>query len=261
MTNLRSANILNEVIEKKIKRNGSLINKEINNFNSFNGLIRKSQILSGPNANKKIMNFNNYDSLGNPLEIEDSDGINQSFIWGYNSTLIIAKASNALSTEIAFTSFENENNEGGWTFNNSISSISKTGNFSFNGSSISKVLPNGNYILSFWAKRNLVNGNITGAVNLNITSDDWAYYSFSLSNVNSINISLSNVLIDELRVYPQGSQMSSFTHKPLVGVTSVSDENGIITYYEYDEQNRLQNVRDNRGNIVKNYIYHFKGQN
>jgi YD repeat-containing protein len=67
--------------------------------------------------------------------------------------------------------------------------------------------------------------------------------------------------IDELRLYPAAAQMSTFTYEPLVGLTSTTDANGKSQYYDYDQVNRLATVKDNDGNIVKNYKYHYKNGN
>ncbi len=51
--------------------------------------------------------------------------------------------------------------------------------------------------------------------------------------------------------------VTTYTYKPLVGLSSQTNANGIITYYEYDELNRLQRVRDHRGAVIKEYGYHY----
>ncbi|NVK51504.1 MAG: RHS repeat protein [Flavobacteriaceae bacterium] len=54
------------------------------------------------------------------------------------------------------------------------------------------------------------------------------------------------------------SQMSSFTYDPLIGVTSVTDPRGKITYYHYDSFGRLQYVKDNEGKILSKNQYNYK---
>lgn len=72
-----------------------------------------------------------------------------------------------------------------------------------------------------------------------------------------------NVLLAlaNLRNSLPNSMMTTYTHKPLIGVSSITDtKNDKITYH-YDVNNRLEHVRDKEGNILNEYEYHYKTQN
>jgi hypothetical protein len=56
------------------------------------------------------------------------------------------------------------------------------------------------------------------------------------------------------------AQVTTYTYRPLVGMTSMTDAKGMTTYYEYDGFQRLRLVRDHKQNIVKTYCYGYAGQ-
>jgi YD repeat-containing protein len=66
-------------------------------------------------------------------------------------------------------------------------------------------------------------------------------------------------IINNLRANPilKNSKIKSFTFKPLVGMTSATDENNITTYYEYDEFGRLKSILDRHKLILKSYQYNY----
>jgi len=53
------------------------------------------------------------------------------------------------------------------------------------------------------------------------------------------------------------AMITTYTYKPLIGLTSSTDPGGKTTYYQYDSFGRLIFVRDNDYNIVKKYDYHY----
>lgn len=66
--------------------------------------------------------------------------------------------------------------------------------------------------------------------------------------------------IDEVRVYPIKSLMTTYTYDPLIGKTSETDPNGRTLFYEYDGLGRLSLVRDEKRHILKKYCYNYAGQ-
>ncbi|AZI41163.1 hypothetical protein [Epilithonimonas vandammei] len=55
-----------------------------------------------------------------------------------------------------------------------------------------------------------------------------------------------------------GYQITTYTYDPLIGVRSITPPSGIREVYIYDTANRLKEVRDITGNILKSYEYHYK---
>ncbi|MDI1254597.1 MAG: hypothetical protein PSV16_00725 [Flavobacterium sp.] len=58
-----------------------------------------------------------------------------------------------------------------------------------------------------------------------------------------------------------GARVTTYTYKPLIGMSTVTDMNGQRMTYSYDEQNRLQYVYDAQGNLLKENKYNNKTQN
>ena len=69
----------------------------------------------------------------------------------------------------------------------------------------------------------------------------------TLNNIRN-NSTLSNAMV------------TTYTYDPLIGVTSITDPKGYTTYYEYDDFNRLEYVKDGDGKILSKNKYHYKGQ-
>src|SRR5690606_32808321 len=66
--------------------------------------------------------------------------------------------------------------------------------------------------------------------------------------------------IDDVRIYPEGAQMTTYTFELLKGISSISGLQDQIIYYEYDEFNRLKFIRDEYKNIVKKICYNFNNE-
>lgn len=79
----------------------------------------------------------------------------------------------------------------------------------------------------------------------------------SVADENTLRTALNN-----LRNTPALSDalVTTYTYDPLVGVTSITDPSGLTSYFDYDEFNRLKEVKNRDGNIVNHYNYHYKGQ-
>ncbi len=63
-----------------------------------------------------------------------------------------------------------------------------------------------------------------------------------------------------LRSLPN-AQITTYTYKPLVGITSMTGPKGYTIYYGYDSFNRLEYVKDADGNILTKNEYNYANQN
>lgn len=90
-----------------------------------------------------------------------------------------------------------------------------------------------------------------------------AYNSIPSNIINSIQLaSNSNNGVDlesafeSLRAALPNAFITTYTHKPLVGVLTIEDAKRDKIYYEYDSYNRLKFIRDKNGNILSENSYH-----
>ncbi|GAB1855968.1 hypothetical protein MHTCC0001_08030 [Flavobacteriaceae bacterium MHTCC 0001] len=69
--------------------------------------------------------------------------------------------------------------------------------------------------------------------------------------------------LDAIRNYSalSNAMITTYTYDPLIGVTSTTDPKSYTTYYDYDEFNRLKNVKDAEGSILSQNEYYYKGGN
>lgn len=79
-------------------------------------------------------------------------------------------------------------------------------------------------------------------------------------NAPSVSDATINAAFNTLRNHTnmRKAQVSSFTYRPLVGMTAMTDPRGITEYYVYDGFQRLQDVLDLDFNILRNYQYHYR---
>lgn len=68
---------------------------------------------------------------------------------------------------------------------------------------------------------------------------------------------LRDKLADLRTELPATAFVTSYTYKPLVGMTSETDAKGVTTYYIYDDFGRLEKIIDDDGNIRKAFKYHY----
>lgn len=213
-----------------------------------------------------LLVFDTYTANGNITQHTPKEGIKHGFIWDYASHMPVAEAINATSAEIAYTSFESDG-KGNFNFTglSDLDNTAVTGIKTYTlgaGKNITRtgLLSTGTYIVSYWAKGGAKN--VNGAGNTSgPTFNGWTYYEHKVVNPASGTITISGTdLIDELRLYPERAQMTTFTYDLLVGMTSQVDVNNRVTYYEYDNEGRLMLVRDQEKNVLKKNCYMYYNQ-
>ncbi len=270
--------IVNIAISQIDILNGKSIYKKTTNYYNFNdgsGTINHDlfapktvEELKGNNNLEVKVRYHGYDNFGNVICMSKENDVKQSYLWDYNNSKPVASVTNSNQNDIAYTSFEADG-KGNWIYadrNSQVGGI--TGLYEYN-------LSNGNitsltldiskyYFLSYWSKSpnaSMVKINASGTslsgvklTQMQTGSDTWYLYMYKITSASSVIIS-GNEIIDELRLYPSDAQMTTYTYDPLIGMTSKCDANNRITYYEYDNFQRLKVIRDQNKNIVKLFEY------
>ncbi len=207
---------------------------------------------------KRTANITQYDRYSHPLEERRSDGSYSATIYGYEESLPVVIAVNARASEIVYDNFEDGNSSDFRTGN-----AAQTVNGYLNWGDTPEDTPvDGNkYTVTVWVRP------LEGET-LMIACDDQTSASVSepiwqllrligLDNDQPLSFS-GEGLIDDLRIYPDGGQLTTFSYHPeLWKVTSITDANDNTTFYEYDAAGRLSLVRNQDRDILQNNTYRF----
>lgn len=235
----------------------------VTNFQPF---AFSGNTLSMDSRYRQMVSFDQYDPQNN---IQQYTGVDQNpvtMIWDYRNRYPIGQARNAVLADVAATSFEADG-KGGWTFSGApvADATAPTGSQCY-GLASGSVTKSGltsatSYVVSYWSKTG-ASFTVTGstAVKQGKTINGWTYFEHTVTAVTSLTVSGSGN-IDELRLYPSTAQMTTYTYSPLTGMTTSCDPANRITYYFYDGLTRLKWVKDQDGNIIKSYQYHYIGGN
>jgi YD repeat-containing protein len=260
-----SEKIIGGVMNEYVSHDGLINESKINQFNTGGKPVAYSTI--DPLKDSKFelrKTFEKYDVNGNILQFSETAGPKTAVIYGYDQTYAIAQVQNAQLSDVAYSGFES-GDQGNWTYNNSgvIQNSSITGKYAYSlsGGTISKSgLDNTkNYIISYWRKDDAsatLSGGTLGTLAVKRTLPGWKLIEQSVSATTAINLS-GNGLIDDVRLYPIGALMTSCTYEPLIGLSSSTDPDGKTIYYEYDSFQRLRQIKDQQGEIVKRVEYNY----
>lgn len=193
-------------------------------------------------------------------------GLKTGLLWNDAYTSIIAEVSNADDYDIAYTGFE-PGETGNWIISGSqrVTTDALTGKMCYqlsNGSLGGTLFyPSKTYILTYWTTNTSpFNIPVTQGSPLKIASiGNWNCFRHAVTGVSSFQITGSG-LIDEVRLVQEGILMKTYTHDPLIGISSITDASNRITFYEYDAFGRLMLVRDQDRNVIKKFEYQFQVQ-
>jgi YD repeat-containing protein len=265
---MKQKNMIAPVLTDTEYKDSQLLSTTVKNYKTFtssNTALSKIQFATGSNPLEDRIEILSYDANGNTSQQKKSNDAVYSYLWDYEGTLPIAEIANANISDIAYTSFEVDGN-GNWNVGGTSripSSITGKLSYSLGSGSVVKsgLDPTKSYQVSFWSipQYATVQAKINGATPslLQSVNGGWGMYQITVSGVSNVTISGTDT-IDELRLSPVGSQMTTFCYSPQVGMTSKADANQVTTYYHYDALGRLSTVVDRNGNILKRYTYQYQ---
>lgn len=253
--------------------NGKVLLENIHKFKSPSPVADNSFSFTDPEM-MEVSTALKYNTWGKLAEQTNFSGYPVSYLWGYgsplgeNPQLPIAKAVNSTSGEIAYTSFETDAvSDGQWVIaspSRSAFSFTGTKSYDLNSGAISIGMPLGKYVLSYWKKGSGTTISFTGYNTMILmksrTWNGWTYEEWEIESVPASFNVYGTATIDELRLWPVGAQMTSYTYNSLRQVTSQADPNGIVTFYQYDGLGRLKVIHDDSGNILRHFEYKYKQQ-
>ncbi|MEP1095938.1 MAG: RHS repeat domain-containing protein, partial [Cyclobacteriaceae bacterium] len=104
---------------------------------------------------------------------------------------------------------------------------------------------------------------IARIINADLASVETVFTMQELSDIKG-NTYLNNdvglrTILNKLRndVLLPDAMVTTYTYDPLVGLTSMTDENGITIHYEYDQHNRLERIKDFDENKIREFDYQY----
>jgi YD repeat-containing protein len=221
----------------------------------------------------QMISFDKYDSFNNVIQYSPRNAGLTQILWDYNNALPVVQIKNGSSDYdpyntkpvFAFTSFEADS-KGNWDFGGSpvVDLKAPTGikvypligtPISLNNADLSKP-----HVVSYWSD----NGSATIGINsttypgtIKRSTNGWTLYEHKIPAISgSSTMTISGSLnVDELKTYPADALITTYTYDTN-GLAQTTDEKGQISRFEYDEAQRLKNVKDWQGDIVKSYGYH-----
>jgi YD repeat-containing protein len=197
----------------------------VNSYSHDNSYMAKVQV-------------NGYDAAGNIRMLTKAGSVHESCLWGYDKTYPIAEIKNADTTEFYYEGFEQSTAAG------VINTAAHTGNKSSTATTVNWTKPNTrSYVITYWY----------------LAGGTWKLFPETAYTSTSFTLT-GGAAYDDIRIYPSDAMMTTYTFNPLVGLTSSTDAKGQTSYFEYDSFQRLVNVKDQYGNVIKHMTYHYQGQ-
>lgn len=267
-SDLKEANRIAPIIAQTKKNAGQLVEQQYLRLKRHQGRILPSELVKkhGDHSEYQDLTIISYDPLGNIQEQQARTGPPQCFLWDEGGYQLLAAVQNASLEEVGYTSFETAD-KGGWTFSGEpyASKAAKTGKMLYHlgRGAISKFnIPadnNRTFILSFWAKKtsSRTSASWTFMGKSEILTDEWQLIQREVIS-DRLTLAGQGVLVDELRLHPKDAFMETYTHEPLIGISSKTDQRHHTSYFEYDAMGRLATIRNMDKEILEHHAYTYQ---
>lgn len=233
-TTMIAKNMLTQMIEKKVSRKNQAIvptygEKYAFQSNGYAVLPISYSIAGDGTTYREEISGIAYDAFGNVTQLTEK-GVQKGMLWDGLYLLAEIKGSSVLLYE----GFEGLMSG----YSTTARAGTKASMDAYVASPISGVP---NCILTYWKKP---------------SSGKWQYVEVPLTS--STTIGGSGTLIDEVRIYPAGAQMTTYSHDKGLGIITTMDINNRATYFSYDDKRRLRRILDDDKKILKMFTYHYR---
>lgn len=270
-TGMIARNIISPVIEETNYKNNVLLTTKTATYLDWftNGNLYVPQTIDlkikSNTQTQKIQVFD-YDEYGNAKSLAKENDQRFYYIWDYKNNYPVAKIQLATPDSVAYTSFES-NGTGRWNYSGLVFTDGSaptgrkvynlgTGNITKSGLSTLTT-----YYVTYWSKNGQQSVSGSSTITTLRINGSWTCFEHKVVNPSGGTITVSGSgAIDELRLLPDKAFMTTTTYDPMIGITSQCAANNLISYYEYDEFDRLILIRDINRNILKKVCYNYSGQ-
>ncbi|MDL2144788.1 hypothetical protein QQY79_19840 [Flavobacterium tructae] len=227
-TEISTLNSENQLVTTKTyypNNKGSIIGLDTFQDQSINNLIDKNIVSVPIQTETFIRNPDGSKSLKNTKRTNFKTWTNTIILPEFNQT---AKSTNPLENRIQYHNYYLDGN---------VKELSTSA---------------GTHIVYIWGYNNEhVIAKIENATNTQIAT------ALGVSDLNTINENNLNA-IDNLRAVLPNTMITTYTHIPLVGVSTITDPKGDKITYTYDSLNRLKYVKDKNDKILSENQYNYK---
>jgi hypothetical protein len=126
---------------------------------------------------------------------------------------------------------------------NCVNNTARAGYKSLYNTSLTINVPQDSYYISYWERDDI--------------GSEWVFKKIEFTGA-SYSLNAQGKWVDEVRVYPKLSLLTTYVYDRFDNVIAVCDSNNSFIFSEYDEFNRLNIVKDEDGNIVQKNSYGLK---